>query len=210
MIYLVVRMFVYLVIAGVAGAAAGWLWRHRSALTREEELTRSLSDTRGRIPQLEALMRARDGELRRLGEELDERREAAREAAQQARSAALEVTRLRQELDRALVAQAPEGESAEALRAELATLKRSLDTREAFDDARRSALETRLEEQANGHEQTRRELSRAEERVVELERERELQNRSLKVLHQQIELLRDVHGRAGHDSRESEGPASVA
>ncbi len=66
MIYLIMKMFLYLLIALVAGGAAGWLLRNVAAVRKEDELNKSLADARGRVPQFESLLRSRDELVKQL------------------------------------------------------------------------------------------------------------------------------------------------
>lgn len=66
MMYLILKMFAYLVVALMLGGGAGWLLRQFTAQQREEQLQRELSDTRTKVPQLESMIRARDEQLRKL------------------------------------------------------------------------------------------------------------------------------------------------
>ena len=66
MIYLIMKMFLYLLIALVAGGAAGWLLRNVAAVRQEDELNKSLADARGRVPQFESLLRSRDELVKQL------------------------------------------------------------------------------------------------------------------------------------------------
>ena len=81
MIYLILKMFFYLVMALGLGAAAGWLLRNLLAAKTEEELQRQLLDTRARVPQMETLMRTRDEQIKRLKLDLDEK-ETQRKSAE--------------------------------------------------------------------------------------------------------------------------------
>ncbi len=59
------------------------------------------------------------------------------------------------------------------------------------------SLEQRLKQKGQEHERTSKVLEQEQRRVVELERERELQNKSLQLLHQQLELERERIGDLG-------------
>lgn len=73
MIFLILKMFVYLLLALVAGAGAGWVLRHIAAARQEEDMQRTLADARARVPQFESLIRSRDEQINRLKEELKEK-----------------------------------------------------------------------------------------------------------------------------------------
>ena len=67
------------------------------------------------------------------------------------------------------------------------------DSGEADEDLRHEMLEleARLRQKAEEHKATCKALDKERGKVVELERERELQNKSLQVLHQQLEIERE-------------------
>lgn len=96
MMFLVAKIFIYLLLALGLGAAAGWLWRNLQAVTREVALERQLIETRGRMPQLESAMRSREQQLQTALADLKARDEAI--AEQQA--AVAERDRLAAELAR--------------------------------------------------------------------------------------------------------------
>ena len=254
MIFLILKMFLYLLLALLAGAGAGWVLRHIAAAKQEEEMQRTLADARARVPQFESLIRSRDEQIKRLKEELkdkdvringlvDDVREAelamrdkdrelktftarhetlsdvaeaatglgetaevagATEPAALASGSDVELTktvaRLEGELRdaRAQIADAvAEAAAAEAevitLKAELARAGESAGT--GSSDAV-ADLESRLKQKSEEHDRLARELESEQRRVTELERERELQNKSLRVLHQHLELEKERGQRA--------------
>ena len=83
MIYLVLKIFVYLLLALLMGAGAGWLLRQLSAQRESELLKRALNDAKSRIPQLESTARHRDERLRQMRDELEQRQEALDEQSRQ-------------------------------------------------------------------------------------------------------------------------------
>ncbi len=257
MIYLILKIFVYLLLALLAGVGAGWVLRHLSAARQEEEMQRTLADVRARVPQFESLIRTRDEQIGRLREDLKEKdarinalladlreaenqgRETERELrALQARQETLdeavpgspgddagqvlvggeildigedpspaggaprqdEVNAKVAELEAALAqarSQAADAVAeAAAAEAEVITLKAALSRAgrqapEAGADEGAAALEARLARKTMDYERLARDLEVSQRRVTELERERELQNKSLQVLHQQLELERE-------------------
>lgn len=241
MIYLILKMFLYLLLALVAGGGAGWLLRHLAATRQDEEMQRTLADARARVPQFESLIRSRDEQISRLKEDLKEKdvringlvsevreaENAAREKERElkahvARNESLdlaespaagelletsagsdtgtagveaELDRLNRELAEARAQTADAISEAAAAEAEVVTLKAALARAgSAGDDAGRqevTELEARLKQKAMEYERLAQELEQEQRRVVELERERELQNKSLRVLHQQLELERE-------------------
>lgn len=256
MIYLILKMFVYLVLALLAGAGAGWILRHLAAARQEEDMQRTLADARARVPQFESLIRSRDEQINRLKEDLREKdsringlvvevrdaevalKEKTRELKQLAaehatigdlsaaaaptatpevltggevldfgdsgadRALTDAVTRLERELATAKSQAADATAEAASAEAEVITLKAELaragsasgasgaQAREAIAD-----LEKRLAQKTMDYERLARDLEVEQRRVLELERERELQNKSLRVLHQQLELEREKHQR---------------
>lgn len=258
MIYLILKMFVYLLLALLSGAAAGWLLRHLGAARQEEDMQRTLADARSRVPQFESLIRSRDEQISRLKDDLkdkdarinalvvdvrtaenaakDKERELKQLAAQQATmndlksadepdpasealvggevlefgddaaagpaaaDAALKekVVRLERELTLAKTQAADATAEAAAAEAEVITLKAELaragtggSTADGQADEVVAELEKRLATKTMEYERLARDLEVEQRRVMELERERELQNKSLRVLHQQLELERE-------------------
>ncbi|MGD8417996.1 MAG: hypothetical protein PVH91_13140 [Pseudomonadales bacterium] len=258
MIYLILKMFVYLLLALLSGAAAGWLLRHLGAAKQEEDMQRTLADARSRVPQFESLIRSRDEQISRLKDDLkdkdarinalaadvrtaenaarDKDRELKQLAAQQATlnelksadvtapasetlvggevldfgedaatgpagaDAALKekVVRLERELAVAKSQAADATAEAAAAEAEVITLKAELaragtggDTTDGKADQVLAELEKRLATKTMEYERLARDLEVEQRRVAELERERALQNKSLRVLHQQLELERE-------------------
>lgn len=215
MIYLILKMFVYLLLALIAGAGAGWFLRHLAASRQNEEMQRFLAEARNQVPQFESLVRSRDEQISRLREDLKEKdvringlvaelREAAAAPSAGAladrkleRSGPLteSVARLEKELalaksqiaDAVAEAAAAEGEVI-VLKAELARAGSSgvAAHAEAVAD-----LDKRLAQKTMDYERLARDLEVEQRRVLELERERALQNKSLRVLHQQLELERE-------------------
>lgn len=245
MIYLIAKIFLYMFLTLAIGFASGWLSRNIVGAKREEELQKSVTESRARVPQFESLMRTRDEQVRKLRDEVSARDKRIAELSaeiqsneEQARHAQREMSRLTSrsealeavadndsESSGVLMADAliesvdamPAAGSAEleTLRAELSSAKQQLadaiaEAASAEADlaaARQAAggngeanasevreLQARVRQQASEHEQLNRALDTEQRRVVELERERELQNKSLQVLHQQLELERERTG----------------
>ena len=252
MIYLILKIFVYLLLALFAGAGAGWVLRHMAAAKQEEEMQRTLADVRARVPQFESLIRSRDEQIGRLKEDLKEKdaringllsdlREAesrGREKERELKAAVAQHETLMtdeqepaqesagmligggeildigadetshdgpaQERVRQLEAALAEAKAqaadavaeAAAAEAEVITLKAALagsgnGAAGVPADGAISDLEARLAQKTMDYERLARDLELSQRRVTELERERELQNKSLQVLHQQLELERE-------------------
>ena len=71
MIYLILKIFGYLLIAVLAGFASGWLLRNLLAVKKDEELHSSLNDARAKLPQFESLLRGRDQQVIGLKDDLE-------------------------------------------------------------------------------------------------------------------------------------------
>ncbi len=96
MIYLVLKIFGYLLIALLAGFASGWLFRNLLAVKKDEELRSSLNDARSKLPQFESLLRGRDQQVKGLQDDLETRDQNIRElmdAANETEKALLKKTR---------------------------------------------------------------------------------------------------------------------
>ena len=220
MIFLIFKMFVYLLLAAGIGGAAGWLSRNLVAQQKEENAQRQVHDAKSKMPQLESLLRGRDEQIEKLKKEIKDRKIASQEDEKKLREmeqALLEEKRETNKWKQTAEAGKPlemvdgEDDSADemiaALSAEITALKAELDVREVPQVVRGSENEAKLlrdlEDSRNHASQmerylsaARQDLDRARTNVQELERERELQNKSLKVLHQQLELERSRSGTA--------------
>ncbi len=86
MIFLIGKIFVYLVLAGAIGGAAGWLLRNLQAQRTEENALRSVTDAKSKLPQLESLLRGRDEQIQKLKAEIADRKTQSSELEQQIRS----------------------------------------------------------------------------------------------------------------------------
>ena len=264
MIYLIMKMFLYLLIALLSGGAAGWLLRNIAAIRSEDELNKSLSEARGRVPQFESLLRSRDELVKQLRmdlktqeakssdlqenlstQERDMREKSRALSKAVARSEALEgvgvssdsdesetpleagveadvftdlvadddqssaednqtigallddIERLRDELKTANAATANAVAEATAAEAEL-VLHNQSDSADGNDALLKQVqdLQAQLAEKEAEQEQLSTLLENEQRKLAELEKERELQNKSLQVLHQQLELERDRNHQA--------------
>lgn len=211
MIYLVSQIFFYLAIALITGVVTGWLLaqlRRRSTLatvgTQVSQLRRDLARRE------EALVAAeqRASELAAQAQEPKVSPALAEIAAQlrgQCDTQAARLSDLQLELARVLQEHgaARAGEEASnnlitALHTEIARLRQELQTRSAVNPKQTAALESankelegRLVRKLSEVDRLEQALAAEERRVRELERERELQNKSLHVLHQQLEIERE-------------------
>ncbi len=256
MMFLILKIFVYLVIALLLGGAAGFLLRQLKAQSEAEELQRNLQDAKSKIPQLESLLRARDERIRQLSKSAEAHSEATKgsrvqdeEHARQLREKDMELQRLRSRvtaleqeqsgglIDGAMLVPAepstpqaaaepaqhaaaestPPTSAADAgtdeqaaetddvlivglhqeierLKEELASAAIALEVAQdkgALEQELRE-LRARLRQKAEDYERLQGQLEHEQRKVAELERERELQNKSLKVLHQQLEMAREA------------------
>jgi len=168
-IYLVIRIFVYLLFALALGVAAGWLWRNREAAGHHGALERALMDSRARLPQMETALRASEARLDAVMAELEAREEE--------------------------LATRHERLTAERHRAE--ELERACAVLEARLEAAAVASPPPEPQADPGElERMRRALAAEQRRVEELGRERELQRGALAALEQQLELARETRPRA--------------
>lgn len=237
MIYLILKIFGYLLVALLAGFASGWLFRNLVAIKKGEEQQSSLNDARSKLPQFESLLRGRDTQVNALKDDLEKKEQnicdlmdAAREKEQALLKKTRELKRLTKQglpdddsiledadletrsaempsIDEGEVTQA-RGAQTEALKMQIADLEKELEqavqaslqaeagalanTTDADRDSNQvRELEARLRQQARDFERLSKSVQQERRKVVELERERELQHRSLQVLHQQLELERD-------------------
>ena len=257
MIFLVFKIFVYLVVALFMGAAGGWLLRNLAATRHEESLNRQLIEARGRVPQLESQLRGqnevasqlkvqvkeKEDQVGELNQALKERDEALVEKERalsllQARldgraddkggaSASIRTEEhmlvleeveagLEAGLDSELESEAateadPSGseDSVElwALKAEVNRLNIALEAAKSAAAAAPVAapapvaespeLLDRIADLEHALDRAERALINEQRRVTELERERELQNRTLHVLHQQLEMAKESRRATG-------------
>ena len=111
-----------------------------------------------------------------------------------------EIARLESDLREAKAQAADAMAEAAAAEAEVITLKADLARagEGANSDSSETVaeLEARLQRKTEEHDRLARALESEQRRVTELERERELQNKSLRVLHQQLELEKERGQRA--------------
>lgn len=260
MIYLIMKMFVYLAVALLAGFGAGWLMRNLMAGKKEDEMQRTLSETKARLPQFESLMRSRDEQMKTLRQELKDKDARIGELHEEMgvqdktlkekdrdlrnaqsrlatvdpdeavgdsdtelsevdmtggkpldyadvdtdsdtgadRALAVEVRRLEREVERLRQQEQSLETELRSARADQAApapaSASSSSSSSAMEEVLRSEvheLESRLRQTTLEHERLTKALEQEKRKVVELERERELQNKSLQVLHQQLELARE-------------------
>ncbi|MCR9261604.1 MAG: hypothetical protein NXH95_17945 [Pseudomonadaceae bacterium] len=223
MMFLIGKIFIYLLLAGGIGGAAGWLARNLQAQRTEENAQRSVTDVKAKLPQLESLLRGRDEQIQKLKAEIADRKAAAGELEQELRAgeqALREQQRISARLQQTADARKSKsltdfdlGEDGEQdsdttdtdnliaeLSAEIARLKAQLaepapaqmttDADETLLQIETEALRNKLVSTESKLSAIHADLMQEQNKVSELERERELQNKSLQVLHQQLELER--------------------
>lgn len=83
MIYLILKIFLYLLVALLLGLGAGWLIRNVVSIRREDELQKTITEVRARVPQFESLMRTRDQQVQRMRDELKDKNQDLKELADQ-------------------------------------------------------------------------------------------------------------------------------
>ncbi|MEE4283076.1 MAG: hypothetical protein V2I41_14115 [Pseudomonadales bacterium] len=222
MMFLIGKMFIYLLLAGGIGGAAGWLMRNLQAQRTEENAQRSVTDVKAKLPQLESLLRGRDEQIQKLKAEIADRKTAASEMEQELRAGEQALreqqrisARLQQTVDarksKSLTDFDMSGDVEQdtdttdtdnliaELSAEIARLKAELaqpapapaaDADETLLQIEAEALRNKLVSTEGKLSAIQADLMQEQNKVSELERERELQNKSLQVLHQQLELER--------------------
>ena len=259
MTFLILQMFVYLLVALLLGAAAGWIWRSIGNNQEVETLSRQVNEAKAKIPQLESQVRARDDKLRKVQDAHASTKDEAAKALEFAadndrelRQKEQEIARLKNQLsqlqsfasdtdsDDVLIdaqlqtetatAATPSGSERkvdtsqpaanedadevvamlhaqiERLEVELADARYQLDIGASDANLRSEVdeLTSRLRQKAQEHDRLNRQLEAEKNKVAELEQERELQNKSLQILHQQLEMERQHagDGAAHRDSAE--------
>lgn len=224
MMFLIGKMFIYLLLAGGIGGAAGWLMRNLQAQRTEENAQRSVTDVKAKLPQLESLLRGRDEQIQKLKAEIADRKTAASELEQELRAG--EQTLREQQRISARLQQTVDARKSKSLTdfdlsgdversdtdstdtdnliaelsAEIARLKAELaqpapvqpgaDADETLSQIETEVLRNKLISTESKLNTIHADLVQEQNKVSELERERELQNKSLQVLHQQLELER--------------------
>ncbi len=216
MIYLVSQIFFYLAIAMVTGVVTGWLL---AQLRRRSELAAvgsQVSQLRRDIARRDELLVAAEHRVAELAAQVEEPKVSPALAeitaqlrtqcdAQSAQLKALQLDQARvlQEHSAARAGEEASNNLITALHTEIARLRHELQTNVAMNPKQAEALELanrelegRLIRKLSEVDRLEQALAAEERRVRELERERELQNKSLHVLHQQLEMEREPAQRA--------------
>ena len=241
MIFLITKIFVYLLMAGGVGVGAGWLIRNLQAQRTEENSSRAVHDAKSKVPPLESLLRGRDEQVAKLKEQVTEARAKLNDADQELRASEQSLREQQRETKRwqqsAEAARGVEGDGESGsegfdiaaqdnpqdspqdrgdtngliteLSQEITRLKAQIDQAgsdpadvgQSGDDVllqvEMEALRAQLSRAENSLQTAMSELVLEQTKVAELERERELQNKSLQVLHQQLDLERTRRVAAG-------------
>ena len=243
MIFLLLNMFVYLVLAAAIGGAAGWFWRNLQAQQTDEAALRQVNDAKSKVPQLESFLRARDEQLAKTQEKLNQYQEIADQQRDELEALRKDIQKGEAELRRtqALLKNAQTAqetlESADFLEADDIQNDIQVDTEAMqalqlrYDEAQQEIDQARqeivsLQNKVEAHEAQAAQpdpellaqldklrvelaasndsLARADqalvferEKVADLEREQNLHNKSLQVLHQQLEMERKRRIAAG-------------
>ncbi len=211
MIYLVSQIFFYLAIALITGVVTGWLLaqlRRRSALatvgTQVSQLRRDLARREEALVAAEQraselAVQAQEPKVSpALTEIAAQLREQCDTQAARLSDLQLELARVVQEHGAARAGEEASNNLITALHTEIARLRQELQTKSAVNPKPAEALELankelegRLIRKLSEVDRLEQALAAEERRVRELERERELQNKSLHVLHQQLEIERE-------------------
>lgn len=211
MIYLVSQIFFYLAIALITGVVTGWLLaqlRRRSTLatvgTQVSQLRRDLARREEALVAAEQraselAVQAQEPKVSpALTEIAAQLREQCDTQAARLSDLQLELARVVQEHGAARAGEEASNNLITALHTEIARLRQELQTKSAVNPKPAEALELankelegRLIRKLSEVDRLEQALAAEERRVRELERERELQNKSLHVLHQQLEIERE-------------------
>lgn len=100
MMYLILKIFGYLLIALLAGFASGWLFRNLKAAKKDEEQQSSLNDARSKLPQFESLLRGRDTKVKELKDGLEKKEQNIRDLMDAAREKEQALSKKTRELNR--------------------------------------------------------------------------------------------------------------
>ena len=227
MIFLIVKIFVYLLLAVVVGGVAGWLFRNLNAQRTEEAANRAVNDAKSKLPQLESLLRGRDEQVTKLKDQLQEYKaqlseqdQVLRAGEQQLREQQRQTNRWQQSAEAARAGASSEFDIAEEggsdsndliaeLSQEISRLKTQIEQAPKQSTSVGSAgdevllqvevetLRTQLASAEGDLKVATADLLHEQNKVTDLQRERELQNKSLQVLHQQLDLERTRRVAAG-------------
>jgi len=216
MIYLVSQIFIYLVMAIATGVVTGWLLaqlRSRTVLagvcSQVNQLRRDLERrdealvlAEQRVAELSTLPKG-PRESPALALIAAELRVQCEEQATQVNDFQAELLGVRQEYSASRAGEEASNNLITALHTEIARLRQELQQRSAVNPKQTAALELankelegRLVRKLSEVDRLEQALAAEERRIREFERERDLQNKSLHVLHQQLEMERDQPQRA--------------
>ena len=216
MIYLVSQIFFYLAIAMITGVVTGWLLaqlRRRSVLAAVGIQVSQLRLDLARRDEALVMAEQRAAELAAraqapktspaLADIAVQLREQCDAQTAQLSDLQIELARVHQEHGADIASEEASNNLITALHAEIARLRQELQTRNAVNpkqseklELANKELEGRLIRKLGEVDRLEQALAAEERRVRQLEREHELQNKSLHVLHQQLEMEREPAQRA--------------
>ena len=206
MIYLILKIFWYLLTALLAGFASGWLFRNLLAVKQEELQQNTLNDARSKLPQFESQLRGSGRRLKNLEDDLSRKTQQIQDLMDAANVKERALLKKSRELQR--LTQPSSADVGKTRRVRVAELEKDLEravqamrqaeanalvntTDADRDSCQVTELGIRLRQQSQDFERLSRSLEQERRKVVELKRERALQHKSLTVLHQQLEHERD-------------------
>jgi hypothetical protein len=215
-IYLVSQIFFYLAIAMLTGVVTGWLLaqlRRRTALAAGATQISQLRRDIARRDEALVLAEQRAAEYAAKAQEpksspalvdiAAQLREQCDAQAAQLNDLQVELARLYQQHSADRAGEEASNNLITALHTEIARLRQELQNKNVVNPKQAEALELankelegRLIRKLSEVDRLEQALVAEERRFRELERERELQNKSLHVLHQQLEMEREPEQRA--------------
>lgn len=216
MIYLVSQIFFYLAIAMITGVVTGWLLAQLRGRTALASVGMQVSQMHRDIAHRDAALLAAEQRVAELAAQPQgptvspvlediaaQLREQCDAQATQVSKLQFELARVHQEHGAARASEEASNNLITALHAEIARLRQQLQTRNAVSpkpaeklELANKELEGRLIRKLSEVDRLEQALAAEERRVRELEWERELQHKSLQVLHQQLEMDRKPAQRA--------------
>jgi chromosome segregation ATPase len=175
-IYLVFKMFIYLLVSTGAGFAAGWLLNQLRADKMVHSAQEASNNSKTMIPQLESSIRTREQAIERLKSKLAKVTQTLNQTESEFKEA-----------KRAVRNQA---QAIETLKAQVVHLEDLAHRDERFDTPALPSQSEAPHALSQVNSILEQDLADALSRIAELEKERDLQHNSLKVLHSQLELRR--------------------
>jgi flagellar biosynthesis chaperone FliJ len=217
MIFLILKILAYLIIAAAIGFGLGWGLRHIQARKDQDADHRKVHDAKSKIPHLESQMRGRNDQISKLKATIQDHKQAASELKlemegirQEAREAQIESRKYKAQKDAITGTHelAEDGvldfggsdtqdeynkpsRSDQKWLLRIAELEAEVQAlRETQGTENFSEKKWRLETQGDDYQTLKDLLDERDTKITALERERELQQRTLTMLHQQLETER--------------------